>query len=638
MYAGDSAELVTAAYTWGIAHPPGYPLYTFFGAALSHVLSIQTIAWRVGLLSSIPMAVSGVLIYKILRKFFVSIPISVITSCLFASLYPVWLYAIVPEVFGFYTFFITALTYLAVVLWKDKKNWLIFLFSFLVGLSLTHHHVIIFVLFPLLWGLYPKIKILTVMKKWQCIGMFLLGFSFYLYAPIASSYYPALDPEHSASFDGFFRLITRAQYGTFRASYGTGNLFLFRILNVVTLLQFLVKDFGILLVSGLIGICSFWKKGVFIRKIIIFPFFLYIFYFFYAAFPVQSNFSLGTLERFIIAPYVFMALFVGLGIDTIVHFTERIWKKFARRIRYALVAVLFMLIYLTFPIQALKKYYVPMLYLSQDTTFEKLGMDILRILPKDAIFSASSDTGGFSTLFAYHVLGYRKNDSIYLFYSQLHRSYYQTFINKTYPNIIPPKNKQTVAESIRDFIKTNGKIFPVFDEIVQVYHPGYWVPMGMLVQYFENDTDLPPKEQTIQQNQTFWNTTYDPNTGALLKFRHMLLSDVMRHYAHKRIIFGDYLWLYELYEDAENQYTRAYSSDRTNILANISMLKNYLRTNQCEESKPYLQVLLTSDFSANTVISIIGDYIRLCPKEFEDHRELFNNYLLYIEKTKDTLY
>ncbi len=28
---GDSGDLITAAYLFGVPHPPGYPLYTFLG-------------------------------------------------------------------------------------------------------------------------------------------------------------------------------------------------------------------------------------------------------------------------------------------------------------------------------------------------------------------------------------------------------------------------------------------------------------------------------------------------------------------------------------------------------------------------------------------------------------------------------
>src|SRR5437588_12667687 len=47
----DSGELITALHEPGIAHPPGYPLYTLLGYAASH-LPIGEVAWRVNLFSA----------------------------------------------------------------------------------------------------------------------------------------------------------------------------------------------------------------------------------------------------------------------------------------------------------------------------------------------------------------------------------------------------------------------------------------------------------------------------------------------------------------------------------------------------------------------------------------------------------
>lgn len=48
----DSGELITVAWTRGIAHPSGYPLYTLLGIGAIH-LPIGDIAWRLNMLSAI---------------------------------------------------------------------------------------------------------------------------------------------------------------------------------------------------------------------------------------------------------------------------------------------------------------------------------------------------------------------------------------------------------------------------------------------------------------------------------------------------------------------------------------------------------------------------------------------------------
>src|SRR5664280_1156469 len=61
---GDSGDLVTAVTTFGVPHPPGYPLYTFLGWILSHI-PVFTPSWRVGLLSSVPHAIVIALVFLI---------------------------------------------------------------------------------------------------------------------------------------------------------------------------------------------------------------------------------------------------------------------------------------------------------------------------------------------------------------------------------------------------------------------------------------------------------------------------------------------------------------------------------------------------------------------------------------------
>ncbi|MGD9101843.1 MAG: DUF2723 domain-containing protein, partial [Anaerolineae bacterium] len=47
-YGADGGDLVTAAHTLGVPHPPGYPTYTLL-AWLFTRLSLGNVAWRVNL-------------------------------------------------------------------------------------------------------------------------------------------------------------------------------------------------------------------------------------------------------------------------------------------------------------------------------------------------------------------------------------------------------------------------------------------------------------------------------------------------------------------------------------------------------------------------------------------------------------
>ena len=49
----DSGELITGAVTFGVPHPPGYPLWTMSGFILSHLFPFGNLAWRINLESAL---------------------------------------------------------------------------------------------------------------------------------------------------------------------------------------------------------------------------------------------------------------------------------------------------------------------------------------------------------------------------------------------------------------------------------------------------------------------------------------------------------------------------------------------------------------------------------------------------------
>src|SRR5207245_3622561 len=64
---GDSPELITAAATLGVAHPPGYPLFTILGHLFA-LVPFGAVPFRVNLFSVICDAVAvGVVYWTALR-------------------------------------------------------------------------------------------------------------------------------------------------------------------------------------------------------------------------------------------------------------------------------------------------------------------------------------------------------------------------------------------------------------------------------------------------------------------------------------------------------------------------------------------------------------------------------------------
>ena len=63
----DSGEFQLVSYVLGIAHPPGYPLYTMLGK-LCTLIPLRDVAYRVNLLSAITSALTLLVLARIVRR------------------------------------------------------------------------------------------------------------------------------------------------------------------------------------------------------------------------------------------------------------------------------------------------------------------------------------------------------------------------------------------------------------------------------------------------------------------------------------------------------------------------------------------------------------------------------------------
>ena len=95
-YGADGGDLVTAAYTLGVPHPPGYPTYTSL-AWLFTRLPVGSVAWRVNLLSATSTAAAAALIYWAVLKLAEE---GNGTTAVFAALGAAWSFAFAPLIWS----------------------------------------------------------------------------------------------------------------------------------------------------------------------------------------------------------------------------------------------------------------------------------------------------------------------------------------------------------------------------------------------------------------------------------------------------------------------------------------------------------------------------------------------------------
>ncbi len=228
---GDSGEFITTSCILGIAHSPGYPLYSLCGKVISILIPFGNYAYRVNILNVI-LTIS--LLFLILfwflnnvdKKQKVFVIIGVVNTFIFSESY--FRNAIQSEVFVLNTFFAMLIVIIA---YKFQKLKLWYLMSFICGLAVGNHHTIVF-LFPGLLYLFITSKKINLKEIIYCLLFFIFGFSVYVYLPIRASKQPYFNWGNPSTFENFYKVITRKDYGTFQLTvekplpYDFKNIFL----------------------------------------------------------------------------------------------------------------------------------------------------------------------------------------------------------------------------------------------------------------------------------------------------------------------------------------------------------------------------------------------------------------------------
>src|SRR4051812_29472484 len=96
---GDTPEFITAAVTFGVPHPSGYPLFTMLGHLFS-LLPFGSIPFRLNLLSVICDAIAVGFVFLTALRLSQSYPASAIAALLLAVSPIFWAWSLAFEVFA----------------------------------------------------------------------------------------------------------------------------------------------------------------------------------------------------------------------------------------------------------------------------------------------------------------------------------------------------------------------------------------------------------------------------------------------------------------------------------------------------------------------------------------------------------
>jgi dolichyl-phosphate-mannose-protein mannosyltransferase len=396
----DSSELITAAFTNGIAHPPGYPAYTFFLKYFIKLPFFESPTYAANFSSTLFQSLSLSLFFlssnqliKILKTkdsqfwlFFASF----LTTLILGLSYMFWDQATIAEVFGLNNLFAGILILLILKNVEKYNVKLTLAISALFGLAAAHHQTILFLLPGFLFLFKDKIKIDKSLIKY--LFGFGLGFTLPFGLLMLSNQQATFSWYFYPSFNGWWQLISRGIYSNEGSAIETfsGQIDInHSLISVFIFTKYLISHLTIpavlLSIWGLVYIFEKNKKVAWFLTIILVisgPFLAA-----YLKFPLLENSSdtqyfLGTylrLRMFLLFEYVFAFLFaVGL---------VSFYKKFKLK---SILKYLVLLIFLAIPIYLFFNNFKT-LNKSKANFDSHFSFKVLESLPSNSVLIVDSD-------------------------------------------------------------------------------------------------------------------------------------------------------------------------------------------------------------------------------------------------------
>lgn len=562
IYSGDIGDLVTAAFVFGVPHPPGYPLLTMLGAAFSHLPFPITPVTKVALVSVFSSMLALLLFFKFSLRETKSFFIAILSASVLAFSYIFWFFSEIPEVFALNNLFTVALFYFAIQFYEKRNNKFLYISSFLVGLSLTNQHQIILIFPSIILLLLPSLK--KFIKDWSILfksaSLFILGLLPYLYVPLAASRDPVVNWNNPSNLENFLHLVLRQDYVTF----SKGNLqFLERLPIFDVYFTSLLNNYSILIV--LICICGFFfllknkkiKLASFILAFLISgP--LFIFY----IMPVIIDADmLGVIERLYAQSFIIFIFFLPYGFLSIHNLIKRVIPK-------KIDPKIFLLVFLIVPIQMFF-YNFEKNNLSNTNIGDNLGYDLLSSLPQNAIILLHGDSNTFNAWYVHYVLGFRPDVTLVnnkgAGNDYFQQNLYDAFIKKN-PNSNLGK-EDVFRISLPEIIKKR----PFFSTFyLENYDPDlFFIPKGI---YYEviNRKNIPHKDEYLASVNKNIDKLHVPSREALRASEQNLITpSITRAYSFGLVNVGAFLNDYyqdsrsaiKFFENAvsiDNRYSTAY--------------------------------------------------------------------------------
>ena len=430
---GDTSEFVTVAYKLGVAHPPGYPLFTIL-AKLFTLIQVGGLAWRVNLLSAVCDTAAALVVLTSVRRWTKNDWAGLVAAGLFAFSPLVWSYAVVGEVFALNNLLVALMVYFSIRYAEDHKRRFGYLTALFCGLGMSNHYTSALYGAPLMiWILLNGRRDLWKPKPIVVLAScFLLGLLPYIYLPLADLRMQPISWGNTSTLSGFLMHVMRSEYGgTLHLAArgpGVGRFFVSGMLAYFSALPENVFYVGVVL--AIFGLYQHLLKGTRFSGLTILTIFAFCLYL--AIFNLLTNLSFNeplhvqVQSRFWQQPNLLVCIWAGLGFSALASIVPRFkWRT-------QLVATAAIVLVLA---HALTKFRAEDQHLN--TSARDFATEMLRPLPANSIFWTREDLVTFTTRYMQECEGYRTDVKL-IDREMMKAPWSQRLLNANYPDVSLP--------------------------------------------------------------------------------------------------------------------------------------------------------------------------------------------------------
>jgi len=272
----NSGEFQFVADVLGIAHPPGYPLYTMLGKLFT-LLPFGDVAYRVNLMSAFFAALTLALVSRTVQRFTDSTLGGVVGALTLGTSTTFWAQATTANTRSLTAFFTALMLFALISYAKKRREIYLILFALAFGLGVTHHGSLVFLILPFIAFLLvteletrnskpcPELgrrietssftRVRSLLHLASCLLKpllaFLLSLSVLLYLPIRGAMDAPFSPPDIATPAGFLNHVLARGFRGDMFYFARSGLLLERFNVLTNILDF---QFGLgLLVAAALG-------------------------------------------------------------------------------------------------------------------------------------------------------------------------------------------------------------------------------------------------------------------------------------------------------------------------------------------------------------------------------------------------